>query len=715
MVRILILSAFFCLAQAAFAAESGTVFQDGSAFILARSVKLGADGSDKKLPNGKVPYKFEKKEKYECVKDADCAGVFICRSNKCIDPCTGVTCPGGQKCSIGKCVSCSRGESCGCTGTTVSSGSGSCFDPCDPNKCASSTPTCTRSGANYSCACTSTSCGAGKKCSGSSCTNCSANESCNCPSGQKANGSGGCATVACSGNSDCGAGKQCANAGTTSAYCYNCSANTQCTCPSGQLANGSGGCVKPVCYDNTPCGAGRQCIDPGKYNAKCDPCPSGTQCTCPSGQVADGSGGCGVAGCAGALAAARPDVAVAKDVSSLATALFSDKSIIAVTENITTTNQIALGGKTLVGPKYFSSVSGCSTAATPTLKIQKNDADGIQLKEGEEINNLNLAFETTSTSASAISGGGTLTDVKITAAPAKAGYLQAAVKVSGSLALKGNVEINTNLLALDTLSGSRTNVIGALNVTGENSSGDGMRIAGTFEIMSSGSLTVSGKRYNAVNINKGTFTVNGGLNLKGGGGKGFDMSGGTLNINKDGAYIKAGYNGIRTWSAAAININGSTTFDFEPFTDNSQKTAISLNQWEDKLTVNKPITGQGDIGSTSRLDTILYLCGGIEEEGGYIRVNSTLKKGTSKGPVGIYQCGRGNLRLQSGAHVIVDQYHGYQQSAKISAVSGAKLSVKGICRKATSSQTFTFPKGDGSSYGWQVPLSSPPSIFSSGC
>ncbi len=295
MVRILILSAFFCLAQAALAAESGTVFQDGSAFILARSVKLGADGSDKKLPNGKVPYKFEKKEKYECVKDADCAGVFICRSNKCIDPCTGVTCPGGQKCSVGKCVSCSRGEACGCTGTTVSSGSGSCFDPCDPNKCVSTTPTCSRSGADYSCACTSTSCGAGKKCSGSSCTNCAANESCQCPSGQKANGSGGCAAVACSSNSDCGAGKQCANAGTISSYCYNCSANSQCTCPSGQLANGSGGCVKPVCYDNTPCGAGRQCIDPGKYNAKCDPCPSGTQCTCPSGQVADGSGGCGTA------------------------------------------------------------------------------------------------------------------------------------------------------------------------------------------------------------------------------------------------------------------------------------------------------------------------------------------------------------------------------------------------------------------------------------
>ncbi len=270
------------------------LLNDSAAFTVAKSIKLGRDASDSRLPGGKTPYSntLPPKEKYECVKDADCAGVFICRSNKCIDPCTGVTCPGGQRCSVGKCVSCSRGEACGCTGTTVSSGSGSCFDPCDPNKCVSTTPTCSRSGADYSCACTSTSCGAGKKCSGSSCTNCAVNESCNCPSGQKANGSGGCATVACSSNSDCGAGKQCANAGTTSAYCYNCSANSQCTCPSGQLANGAGGCVKPVCYDNTTCGAGRQCIDPGKYNAKCDPCPSGTQCTCPSGQAADGSGGC---------------------------------------------------------------------------------------------------------------------------------------------------------------------------------------------------------------------------------------------------------------------------------------------------------------------------------------------------------------------------------------------------------------------------------------
>ncbi len=267
---------------------------DSHAFRLAKSVKLGRDTSSRRMPDIKSSYSssLPSKEKYECVKDADCAGTLVCRSNKCIDPCTGVACPGGQKCSVGKCVSCSRGESCGCSSLNVSNGSGACFDPCNPNRCTSTTPSCSRSGANYSCACTSTSCGAGKKCSGSSCTNCSANESCNCPSGQKANGSGGCATVACSGNSDCGAGKQCANAGTTSAYCYNCSANTQCTCPSGQLSNGSGGCVRPVCTDNTTCGAGRQCIDPGKYNAACDPCPSGSQCTCPSGQVADGTGGC---------------------------------------------------------------------------------------------------------------------------------------------------------------------------------------------------------------------------------------------------------------------------------------------------------------------------------------------------------------------------------------------------------------------------------------
>jgi hypothetical protein len=273
---------------------------------VAKAIKLGrgsaADAYDAqhiRMPDERAPSTHKDvlppKEKYECTKNADCSGTYVCRSNKCVDPCTGVSCAAGKKCSAGSCVSCAAGATdCKCSSPAVANGSGGCIDACSPNRCASATPSCTRTGngTSYSCSCTASSCGAGKQCSGSSCTNCAVNTQCTCPSGQVANGAGGCMTPGCSGNSDCGAGKQCLNAGTTSASCQNCGANAQCTCPSGYLANGSGGCVKPVCTDNTTCGAGRQCIDPGKYNAKCDPCPSGTQCTCPAGQEADGSGGC---------------------------------------------------------------------------------------------------------------------------------------------------------------------------------------------------------------------------------------------------------------------------------------------------------------------------------------------------------------------------------------------------------------------------------------
>ena len=300
MKRILTLIVGICLLpSASFAVEtSSAVFDDASSFTVAAIAKLGTKTDSAFAPGVKNIEKSsspKEKEQYECVKDAGCPGDFVCRSNKCIDPCLGVSCASGQKCSKGSCVSCPAGATdCGCASPAVANGSGSCIDSCNPNKCGSTTPTCTRTGnkTTYSCACTSTSCGAGKQCSGGVCSNCAANTQCSCPSGYVANGGGGCAKPTCNSNSDCSSGKICSNPGKMNASCTNCGVNSTCTCPSGYVANGSGSCVKPACSDNTVCGEGKQCTDPGKYNAKCSPCTSGTQCTCPSGQLADGSGGC---------------------------------------------------------------------------------------------------------------------------------------------------------------------------------------------------------------------------------------------------------------------------------------------------------------------------------------------------------------------------------------------------------------------------------------
>ncbi len=715
MIKVLLFMAAVCLSPSAQSMEVSSGFRDEDSFTVARAVKLGTATEDSRLPGGKVPYSntLPPKEKYECVKDADCAGTLVCRSNKCIDPCTGVTCPGGQKCSVGKCVSCSRGEACGCSSPNVSNGSGACFDPCNPNNCSSATPTCTRSGANYSCACTSTSCGAGKKCSGSSCTNCAVNESCSCPSGQKANGSGGCASVACSSNSDCGAGKQCVNAGTTSASCQNCTANSQCTCPSGQLANGSGGCVKPVCTDNTTCGAGRQCIDPGKYNAACDPCPSGTQCTCPSGQVADGSGGCGVAGCSGALASARPDVAVAESASQLTTALASGKDTIAITESFTTTlgsnTSIDIGTKKLVGPQYFAYVEGCKSAATPTLTIKGGGQTAITVAGGE-VANMNFSYTDSNDKMSVIKGSGQLKNISVTANKVK-NLVQAGstLNMEGTNTLTSN-DTSSQMIGQDAK--GALNINGPLTLKGKATYGIAMGSEANMTIGSSGSLTSHVKDgFIGIDIdNKAVFTANGPIKFM----EPFSSTVGyiaigntkvTLNANDN--YIKTTYTGFMS-TAGDITINGSTTIECVR-KDNNTCTAIDMSETYsssvNSLSINAPVTVTGltkdfdPAWPTISGDSILDV--GVTT----FKLNSTLKSTTGIGKASIYY-GRNSASFTSSAALLgIKRFH---IGNPLSVSSGAKLQINGTCRKATSSGTMAQTNYD-------TGISSPTSPFTGGC
>ena len=237
---------------------------------------------------------FSPKVKHECLSDRDCKTPgYVCRSNKCVDPCAGVSCPAGQQCSAGSCTACARGSaSCKCPVNQVANGAGGCIDPCNPNTCPAATPTCARNGADRSCSCTSTSCGAGKYCSGGSCANTARNTQGSCPAGKLANGMGGCEAPVCTSDASCGGGKRCGNPGKLESYCYNCGPNESCNCPSGQVANGSGSCVRVACTDNNVCGAARECQNAGQYNAECKACAKGQVCGCPSGKVSDGSGNC---------------------------------------------------------------------------------------------------------------------------------------------------------------------------------------------------------------------------------------------------------------------------------------------------------------------------------------------------------------------------------------------------------------------------------------
>ena len=716
MIKILLFMAVVCLSPPARSMEISPYFRDADSFTLARAIKLGTATEDSRLPGRKTPYVVEQKEKYECTSDAECSkktAGYVCRSNKCVDPCAGVTCAAGKKCSAGSCVACAAGATdCKCSSPAVANGSGGCIDACSPNNCASTTPTCTRTGngTTYSCACTSSSCGEGKQCSGGSCSNCAVNTQCTCPSGKVANGSGSCVSPTCSSNSDCGAGKQCSNAGTISASCTNCTANSQCTCPSGQLANGSGSCVKPVCYDNTPCGAGRQCIDPGKYNAKCDPCPSGTQCTCPSGQVADGSGGCGVAGCAGALAAARPDVAVAENASQLTTALASGKDTIAVTESFTTTlgsnTSIDIGTKKLVGPQYFAYVEGCKSAATPTLTVKGGGQVAITVAGGE-VANMNFSYTDSNDKISVIKGSGQLKNISITANKVKnLVHAGTTLNMEGTNTLTSN-DTSSQMVGQDAK--GTLNINGPLTLKGKATYGIAMGSEAKMTIGSSGSLTSHVKDgFIGIDIdNKAVFTANGPIKFMEPFSStiGYIAIGNTkVTLNASNNYIKTTYTGFMS-TAGDITINGSTTIECVR-KDNNTCTAIDMHETYsssvNSLTVTAPVTVTGLTKSgDSSYDSLLYFVGGT------INIKSTITSTTNIGRI-LLNAESGSITSTGailGGHLFDRGYWCADSSCPIYAESGARLKVGGTCRKATSRKVI--PKAE--------KLKTPPSIFSSGC
>ena len=161
------------------------VFDDSPHIILARSVKLGRQVDImSSSPNKNEDGTSSPKEKYDCVKNTDCSGGYICQSNKCVDPCAGVTCAAGKKCSSGSCSNCSANDTtCGCPNGKVANGSGSCY----------------------------------------------------CKAPLQENSSGKCVTPACSSNAGCASGQKCVNAGSGDAYCTNCTSGqsgSACNCPS---------------------------------------------------------------------------------------------------------------------------------------------------------------------------------------------------------------------------------------------------------------------------------------------------------------------------------------------------------------------------------------------------------------------------------------------------------------------------------------------------
>ena len=135
------------------------------------------------------------------------------------------------------------------------------------------------------CRCTSSSCGAGRFCSGGSCSVCAAGERCNCPSGYEADGSGGCrSSDKCLGVT-CSSGKRCDSSTGT---CVNCALGQDCGCSDyGKISNGTGGCKSSDPCSGVSCPAGQKCS-----LGACVNCPNTEVCGCSAGKYADAAGGC---------------------------------------------------------------------------------------------------------------------------------------------------------------------------------------------------------------------------------------------------------------------------------------------------------------------------------------------------------------------------------------------------------------------------------------
>ncbi len=327
-------------AAPAFANNAASVLNDADSFVIAKSVKLGYGDSTKSAAPATGG-------KGMCTSNENCMSGQLCDKGKCVPVCehspckdaetpecvakdhkatcvcTDSSCGTGKVCKDGQCTTCKDGDSCNCPGAQVSDGKGGCYcggakscsagqfykeDSCSCGSCkkddkcdcigdsvadgfggcyCKNEPVCSKGQQPNSATCKCDACPAGDN------VNCEIP----CDNGQVPDGKGGCSAVACFTDSDCGAGKQCKNPGTSDAECVACTKNTQCTCPDGQLADGNGSCVEIKCSSDVPCPEGNSCENAGTADAACYPCEKNESCNCPDGQVADGNGNCVTPAC----------------------------------------------------------------------------------------------------------------------------------------------------------------------------------------------------------------------------------------------------------------------------------------------------------------------------------------------------------------------------------------------------------------------------------
>ena len=166
------LSAFLC-PDISYAHETG-VFESSSSFTVAQAAFIQNLGNAKRSRSyDDDGFSEAYHNSFSCSSDASCPNNLPCVYNKCYDLCRETTCPYGQECHRGDCVPCRYNSGDCCPKGFFSNGRGKCVNPCNPNPCGGSHPSCRSDGVeDFTCSCTPNSCPQGQRCAGIACRPC---------------------------------------------------------------------------------------------------------------------------------------------------------------------------------------------------------------------------------------------------------------------------------------------------------------------------------------------------------------------------------------------------------------------------------------------------------------------------------------------------------------------------------------------------------------
>ncbi len=458
------------------------------------------------------------------------------------------------------------------------------------------------------------------------------------------------------------------------------------------------------------------------YNASCSPAYSNTY-SCYSN--------CHAEACDGYLSS-QTGISVVKTDADITTAMASSNATVAVLADVSLPDNINLGTKKLVGPKYFTASSLCTSMSTPTIT---SSAKTIDLGTSGTFKQLNASFNASSYNDILFNGSGTIDTVSISSNGKGTIFNSdgSTMNLNGTINVDGTFTSGyCNYTKLN--NSGKIYVNGPLNISGSAAMTFDLDNSSTFEIKSGGNLKYTasgwGQLFEANNssiiklggpVTMPSINTGGNSNYSYGFHKIFYMWKGTkLYLNGSGNTFKAGgyfvYASSGSLDGATTEINGSTSVSMS-YT--GQKIAFKIdhgnyhNPAGYKAIITAPVTISGLNAYTgsyaiSQADHMFYLLDAT------LDISSTV---SNSGTGAYIRNIRGSFEFRNGSYisgvnnVYSDIYVNSGGTPKINIYTGAKIKIGSTCKKATSNKTYVGT----STTAYEATWTSPPSPYTGGC